>query len=175
VRSAGWPFIRLALARYQPVSIGGAHLSDVVTADFMPLTADRWLNVNRTKSGSTIHVSVFGPGYSDSSGRQEAARSPSMILSDPLTGTVTELTPAAVSPTSMFEAWVEHLDPAKGEDFGWERLAVVRSASLQSEATPVILDADAFTLVPADEVTRALQLHHARRFTELVKKGSSTG
>ena len=48
-----------------------------------------------------------------------------MSLFDPLTGTVTELTPAAVSPTSVIEAWVERLDPAKGEDFGWERIAVV--------------------------------------------------
>jgi hypothetical protein len=165
-----WPFIRLALARYQPLSIGGAHLSEVVLADFMPLAADRWLNVNRSRDGRTVHVNVFGPGYSDSSSRQEAARAPSMSLFDPLTGTVTDLTPATVSPTSVIEAWVERLDPAKGEDFGWERIAVVRPASVNAEAVNAILDADAFAFVPADEVTRALKLHHARRFTELVKE-----
>ena len=166
-----WPFIRLALARYQPVSIGGAHLSEVVLADFMPLTADRWLNVNRTRNSRKVHVSVFGPGYTDSSGHKEAAHAPSMSLADRLTGTVTELTPAAVSSTSVIEAWIERLDPAKGEDFGWERIAVVQQASVNVDAVPAILDADAFTFVPADEVTRALQLHHARRFTELVKEG----
>ena len=41
--AAYFPFIRLALARYQPVAFHGAHLSNVVLADFMPLVPDRWL------------------------------------------------------------------------------------------------------------------------------------
>src|SRR5205823_702893 len=52
--AAYWPFIRLALARYQPVSLDSAHLSNVV-------------------------------------------------------------------PSSVVEVWVERLDPALGEDFGWVR------------------------------------------------------
>jgi len=71
----------------------------------------------------------------------------------------------------VIEAWVERLDPAKGEDFGWERIEVVRPPSVHAEAVPAIPQADVFTFVPADEVTRALQLHHARRFTELAKEG----
>ncbi len=47
-RDTYFPFIRLALARYQPISTPGAHLSNVVLADFMALSADRWLNVTRT-------------------------------------------------------------------------------------------------------------------------------
>ena len=35
------PFIRLALARYQPSSVGGKHLSSVVLADFAQLAPDR--------------------------------------------------------------------------------------------------------------------------------------
>jgi len=167
-----WPFIRLALARYQPVSIDGAHLSEVVLADFMPLTADRWLNVNRNNNSRTIHVNVFGPTYSDSSGHQEAARAPSMSLFDRITGTVTELRPAVVSPTSVIEVWVEGLDPAKGEDFGWERIDVRARTFVQAEAVPAIpTHAEVFEFVPADEVTRALQLHRARRFTELAAEG----
>ena len=34
-----FPFIRLALARYQPDALDSAHLSHVVLADFMPLFA----------------------------------------------------------------------------------------------------------------------------------------
>jgi hypothetical protein len=170
-----WPFIRLALARYQPASIAGAHLSQVVLADFMPLAADRWLNVKRTGNERTRHVTVFGLGYSDSSGHVEAGRAPSMSVIDPIAGTVTNLSPAAVSPTSVIEVWVERLDPAKGEDFGWERVEV-REASPGRTAPPEAGRAasartEEFAFVPAHEVTRALELHHARRFTELLSEG----
>jgi hypothetical protein len=42
---AYYPFVRLALARYQPMSIGGTHLSPVVLAEFQQLTPDRLLIV----------------------------------------------------------------------------------------------------------------------------------
>lgn len=119
-----WPFIRLALARYQPVSIDGAHLSEVVLADFMPLTADRWLTVNRTSNRRTRHVTVFGRSYSDSSGHAEAESAPSISLIDNITGTVSTRTPATVSPTAVIDVWIERLDPARGEDFGWQRIEV---------------------------------------------------
>lgn len=170
-----WPFIRLALARYQPVSIDGAHLSEVVLADFMPLTADRWLNVNRTSNSRRRRVTVFGPSYSDSSSHKETEGAPSMSLIDRIAGTVTELRPAAVSATSVIEAWVERLDPAKGEDFGWERIevkAVAPRPITQAEAAVGLpTHAELFEFVPGNEVTRALELHHARRFTELAAEG----
>jgi hypothetical protein len=114
-----WPFIRLALARYQPVSVSGAHLSSVVLADFMSLSSDRWLTVKRTQSPRTRHLTVFGRTYTDSSGHKEASAAPSMSLIDVLNNTVRTLTPASVSPTTVVEVWVETLDPARGEDFGW--------------------------------------------------------
>ncbi len=40
-RGSYFPFIRLAVARYQPVSTPSAHLSPAVTCDFMQLSADR--------------------------------------------------------------------------------------------------------------------------------------
>ena len=36
-------------------------------------------------------------------------------------GAVVSLAPAAVSPSSVVEVWVERLKPALGEDFGWTR------------------------------------------------------
>ena len=116
-----YPFIRLALARYQPTSIRGAHLSNVVLADFMTLAADRWLSVTRTNATS-CHVSVYGNRYSDSSGHAEASHAPSMSLIDPITRTATSLSPASISPTTVVEVWLEHLDAAEGEDFGWKRV-----------------------------------------------------
>jgi hypothetical protein len=57
-----FPFVRLALARYQPHSIDGCHLSSVATADFMQLAPDRTVSV--TGSGGTRQVYVLGPGAS---------------------------------------------------------------------------------------------------------------
>ena len=41
------PFVRLALARYQPSSVSGAHLSRVVLSDFVQLTPDRNAGITR--------------------------------------------------------------------------------------------------------------------------------
>jgi hypothetical protein len=101
--SAYYPFIRLALARYQPVSVNGAHLSKIVLADFMPLATDRWLNVTHTDNARTRHVAVYGNRYQDSSGHIEA--------------------PGDVSNTGVIEVWVERLNEAAGDDFGWERVS----------------------------------------------------
>ncbi|MEN0072560.1 MAG: hypothetical protein AAGC63_16395, partial [Propionicimonas sp.] len=69
------PFIRLALARYQPASIPGAHLSRVVVADFAQLVPQR--TASYTRGAGWVSVSVAGPaGYS------EAARA---LLGDPTT------------------------------------------------------------------------------------------
>ena len=116
-----YPFIRLALARYQPASIPGAHLSNIVLADFMTLAADRWLNVTRTDTRS-CHVSVYGNRYSDSSGHAEASLALPMSVIDPLTGAAVSLTPATISATTVVEVWLEHLDVTEGDDFGWKRV-----------------------------------------------------
>ena len=70
--SAYYPFIRLALARYQPVALQDAHLSNVVLADFMPLVPDRWLNVTHTRDPRLRQVNVYGYTYSSSSSHEEA-------------------------------------------------------------------------------------------------------
>lgn len=55
-----FPFVRLALARFQPKSVVDCHLSSVVTADFMQVAPDRTVVV--TGSGPTRTVQVTGPG-----------------------------------------------------------------------------------------------------------------
>src|ERR1700732_1521493 len=55
------PFIRLALARYQPHSVPGAELSRVVLADFAQLTPDRSVVVTREPFDvRTLRVVVAG-------------------------------------------------------------------------------------------------------------------
>jgi len=115
-----YPFIRLALARYQPEALELAHLSNIVLADFMQLIPDRWLNVTYTSNPRTRNVRVFGNTYSNSSSHQEARLAPS--TGEAITGgTSIVVRPPDVAASSVVEVWVESLDPTLGEDFGWKR------------------------------------------------------
>lgn len=59
---AYFPFVRLALARYQPQALPEARLSPVVLADFAQLAPDR--SVTLAHPGpSAVHVNVLGPAY----------------------------------------------------------------------------------------------------------------
>lgn len=156
-----WPFVRLALARYQPVSEGGAHISEVVLADFMPLTADRWLTVRRTAQSRTRAVTVFGFTYQDSSGHVEGRS-------------------AHVAPTTVFDIWVDELDATLGEDFGWHRLsdAAVTPAGAAASPTAVrrasthaathVVGASPGGFTPASEIIRAREFRRSGNFDQLV-------
>ena len=64
-----FPFVRLALARYQPHSIAGQHLSRVVFPDFTQLVAER--TAAFTRLGRTgVAVSLRGPGAFTENARQ---------------------------------------------------------------------------------------------------------
>ena len=58
--AAVWPFVRLAVARYQPFSLPGMQLSGIVRADFVPLPPERTLTVSRPDDRS-VRVTVTGP------------------------------------------------------------------------------------------------------------------
>jgi hypothetical protein len=55
------PFVRLALVRFQPYAIAGAHVSPVVLVDAAQLSPNRTMIV--TGTGSTRSVTLRGPGY----------------------------------------------------------------------------------------------------------------
>ncbi len=118
--TAYYPFIRLALARYQPVSLEGAHLSNIVLADFMALVPDRWLSVTRTTDVRARRVSVVGSTYTDSSSHTEARDAPAMSLIG-ADGVPITLEAPNVAKSSVVEVWVERFHSALGEDFGWQR------------------------------------------------------
>jgi hypothetical protein len=60
-----YPFVRLALARYQPNSVAGVHLSRVSLADFVQLTPERTLSLTFNAAFPTIRkITVTGPTYS---------------------------------------------------------------------------------------------------------------
>ena len=53
-----YPFVRLALARYQPHSLAGAHLSRIVVADFMQLAPDRTAVLEVGQGAATLTVAA---------------------------------------------------------------------------------------------------------------------
>jgi hypothetical protein len=161
--AAYYPFVRLALARYQPASLETAHLSHIVLADFMPLLPDRWLNVTQTREPRTRHVRVFGHTHGDSSSHVEAKNAPAMSLrlAD---GTFVNLQAPQVAPSSVVEVWVERLDPSLGEDFGWRREndAIIQPAGGVSLKPPHVAE-------PAlHQEFRAKELLHQREFAALL-------
>jgi hypothetical protein len=60
-----FPFIRLALARFQPFSIEDCHLSRVVLTDFIQLVPDRTLDL-RWVSANKVRIKIYGPAPTES-------------------------------------------------------------------------------------------------------------
>lgn len=115
-----FPFVRLALARYQPTSVDGAWLSTVVMCEFAALAPDRWLVHTRT-SAIKRSVTVHGHRPEESSGYAEAwPRHTEQIGPN---GEIRYFIPADIAKTNVVEVWVEELDASRGEDFGWTRVA----------------------------------------------------
>jgi hypothetical protein len=158
-----YPFVRLALARYQPCAIFEAHLSNIVLADFMALTPDRSLSVAPTRSAHGRRVTVYGDRPRQSAGFAEASRSPALTRIDLATGNRREERPADIAKTPVIEVWVERLTPAQGLDFGWHRVhdAVV------TPIRPLL----STTKPGARQRTRALELVKAQRYAELANEG----
>ena len=168
-----WPFVRLALARYQPVSTAGAHLSDVVLADFMQLTTDRWLTVRPEREGRVRHVTVYGFGYSDSAGAREARDERPRSERDWQSGDVAIIAPAPISPHPVVEVFLEELDPALGEDFGWHRIAAgepARSSPLPASSPSVPRPLDTHALSP-EQVVGATRMLGSRQFEAVLRDG----
>ncbi len=110
--STFWPFVRLAVVRYQPDSIAGCHLSAPVQCDFVQLTPERNASVSRTDVRH-VRVVVSGP---------IGVREP-----PPGRGRTTVAPPPGIE---EYAAWVrmhrtlvarlQRLDPALPTDLGWE-------------------------------------------------------
>jgi hypothetical protein len=93
-----FPFVRLALARFQPKSVAGAHVSRVVRADFAQLVPDRRATFVMSAAGAGAKVTVTIEGLKHDT--------------------------ASIGITTQFDVTVEELvDPASGE-LGWEPAAV---------------------------------------------------
>ena len=103
-----FPFVRLALARYQPHSLLNAHLSRVVMSDFIQLTPDRSAEVVLSNGSAAITVR----GYS---GRNVVANLAPTFLHDPL------LFPSGSAPNTTMRVVLQRSIPGVPGDLGWER------------------------------------------------------
>lgn len=129
------PFVRLALARYNPVSVHGAHLSPIVVTEFQQLTPDRMVVTTREPGSNTVHVSLYGTD-------PNRPRSPRLTEYE----AITEVLPKAGDPDLD---WVEQAAPDEGRGILRARTAkrstsqVLRSARRErSEAEAALSRGD---------------------------------
>ena len=94
-----FPFLRLALARYQPESLPGLELSRVVRADFVQLPADRSAAVRRANQ-SSVEVALSGT----------SGDNPDGLINVPEPAGPTDL--AAPLPSDSFDIAAPDLSPA---------------------------------------------------------------
>jgi hypothetical protein len=104
-----FPFVRLALARYQPHSLPNAHLSRVIMTDFIQLAPDRTAEV--ALSAGTASVTVRG----------YAGRN---VLADIAAAAFPIFAPGASpsGPNTTMRLALERRVPGIPGDLGWERV-----------------------------------------------------
>ena len=104
-RATFWPFVRLAVARYQPESVVGAHLSTPVRIDQVQLAPERTASVARTDD-THARVVVSGlAGHRESASRQFAV---------------------SVAENRRLVARLQRFDPAVGGDLAWVSVDAVQ-------------------------------------------------
>ncbi|MBZ4318980.1 hypothetical protein [Streptomyces huiliensis] len=85
--TAYFPYLRLALARYQPYSVDPLHLSKVVTADFLQLLPDRTIAATMTAAGA-IRLELSGPVALNALGKRVGTGQAAMAASRRVLATV---------------------------------------------------------------------------------------
>lgn len=121
------PFVRLALARYQPISVPGAELSRVVRAEFAQLAPDRTASITTSAIGgvNTFKIVVTGITYEQSSATFAASRT-----------TMFRRTPGRTGRAEIVAA-LQKRQPSLGSDpdIAWETIAPPK-VLFQNPATP---------------------------------------
>jgi hypothetical protein len=112
--TAFWPFVKLAVARYQPESLPGMALSPVVVCGFAQLVPERIATVARPDEHS-VRVVVTGPV-----GLPRIPDERGVVVAVPQASPLQKL-----NQTRTVTARLEALDPQVGTDLGWQ--TVVKS------------------------------------------------
>lgn len=134
---AYWPFVRLALARFQPKSVDGAHLSKVVRADFIQLPPDREAEI--AVGGASVHLKVAGPVYFESEVIKTIGTKLATFGGIPGSNGLSEI-----------EAVIEQRNAADdpANELVWEPIAASKVVLFQNPSTPGSWEGDVPITVP---------------------------
>lgn len=111
--SAYFPFVSLALARYQPQSLSGLEISPMVRADFAQLAADRTLEFNF--DAQSVSVAVSGP--------VSANAAESLLPPIKMPPSVTTVGQMPVPTTHRIVAYVQERAPGSVGEMGWATIS----------------------------------------------------
>ncbi len=125
--TAIWPFVRLALTRYQPSSLAGQHLSPVVSADFVPLPPERTATLTRPDRRHA-RIIVTGPVGAPRTSVGATLAGPTFAQS--------------VLASRTVRARIEHRLAGVPSDLGWETVRTVDLPILGFEGTTVSWSAE---------------------------------
>jgi hypothetical protein len=122
---AYWPFVRLALARFQPKSVENAFLSRVVPADFIQIPPRREAEV--AIGAATIHIKVAGPVYVGSEVIETIGRLLPNFAGSPGSNGLSEI-----------EAVIERHDAVDdpADELSWKPIEATRIIFFQNPAAP---------------------------------------
>jgi hypothetical protein len=135
--NAYWPFVRLALARFQPNSIGGAHLSPVFRAGFIQLPPSREAEIS--VGAAAVHLKVTGPVYLGSETIGTVGRRLQNFGGSPGSNGLSEI-----------EAVIESRDPADdpANELAWKPIDATRALFFQDPTAPGVWEGDVTLTVP---------------------------
>jgi hypothetical protein len=151
-----FPFVRLALARYQPHSISGQHLSKVVFPEFIQLVAPRTAGLTKVSS-DWASVSLRGPaGFTENAD--------DLVT---LFGGLDQL----VALTRFAVAQVERLPANAATDLGWA--PVGDEVRLELDVSNGLRDVRYFGRVPIPRREQGQQLRLALREYEIFRTDES--
>lgn len=132
-----WPFLRLAVCRYQPDSINGCHLSAPVRCDFVQLPPERITSVSRTDDR---HVRVVVSGSIGTRSRPEHSRDPIDALAK------------AVDKNRYLVARLQRRDPLIDSDLGWQTVTasrlILRGRGATGQEAAWVAELDAGETIP---------------------------
>jgi hypothetical protein len=154
---AYFPFVRLALVRYQPDALDGCHISRVVLADIAMTVPDRTLTVTRaTGEPLSVEMSLTGPSYG-------AVAGPGGVRTDAT---------ALGQVTAMLQ---ERLPAVADDDLGWSDVA---GAGVQFDVTTAgsrTTWSGTLRLPPADGVARRIAVVERDAFVSDAETADADG
>ncbi|MEU3754288.1 hypothetical protein AB0H17_16210 [Streptomyces olivoreticuli] len=117
--TAHFPYLRPALARYQPYSVAPLHLSKVVLGEFGQLVPDRTVGAAMTASGQ-FRIELSGPATVNAVGKRAGAGQPGMAASRRVVASVQQRPPAGGDlDWTDTGAALELTCVARGTGFAW--------------------------------------------------------